>query len=100
MLELKLLLFRLQREILVRLRSDRALGGDKEPAGAGSRILDDVAGHRLHQSDEDADQHARREILSGAALGLFCVLLEQPLVEISEAISLLGKPMQLVDRGD
>ena len=78
---------------------DVAVGGDQEAAGAGRRVLDDLAGLRLHQADHAVDQRARREVLAGAGLLLGGVLLQQALVEVAEPFLARGEPVELVDGG-
>lgn len=54
----------------------------------------------LHQTNHDVDQHARREILAGAAFGLLGHLLQQAIIGVTEGVALLAEPVQSVDGVD
>lgn len=89
-----------QLEQVVRLGPDVAVGVDKEAAGAGGGILNQLFGLGLHQRDHALDERARREVLAGAALHLLGVLLEQAFVEIAETLFFGAIPVQIVDGFD
>ncbi len=94
---LELLLGLGEREVVVGERAHVAVGGDEEAAGAGGRVLHDLAGPRLDEGDHAVDQGARGEVLAGARLLLGGVLLEQALVEVAEALGAGGVPVEGVD---
>jgi hypothetical protein len=51
------------------------IGAEEETASAAGRVGDGLAGFGLHTLDHRLDQNARSEVLAGAALGVFGVLL-------------------------
>src|SRR5690242_20443454 len=75
---------------------DVAIGRNKESAGAGSRVLNDLTWLRFHQAHDAIDQRARREILPSARFFLGSVFLEQALIEIAESFFASRKPVEFI----
>src|SRR5438094_5160132 len=83
---------------IVRVILDVPVGCYWEAAGAGGRVLDDLARLRLHQPDDAIDQRPRRKILARSGFFFGGVLFEKPFVEIAEPLPPGRVPVKLVDR--
>src|SRR4051794_15085613 len=89
-----------EREQIVGLPLDPAVGNDEESARAGRGVLHDFARLRLDESNHALDERTRREVLPSPALCLVRVALEQPLVEISQPFRTGRVPVERVDALD
>ena len=79
------------------LPREPVVGAQEEAAGAAGRVGNGL--HRLgpHALHHGLDQRARREVLAGAALGVFGVLLQQAFVEVTLGVGVHADPTFGVD---
>jgi hypothetical protein len=69
----------------------------RKPAGARGGVLHHLARLRVDQGHDGVDERTRREVLPRARLHLAGVLLQQPFVEVAEALFAGAVPVELVD---
>ena len=74
-----------------------AIGAEEKAAGTAGRVGNRLHGLRAHAGHHGLDQRTRREILAGAALGVFGVLLQQTLVQIAFGVGVQADPAFRVD---
>ena len=74
--------------------------GQEESALPTGWIADSHSGFGLHDFDHRFDERARREILPGAALGVFSVLLQQAFVNFALDVDVQTHPGFFVDQGN
>ena len=76
---------------------DVVIGGDKESAGAGGRVLHNLAWLRFDQAHDAIDQGAWREILPCPGLFFRSVLFQQAFIEVAEPLFARREPVELVN---
>ncbi len=74
--------------------------GQEETARPTGRITDGHPRLGVHDFHHRLDQRTRREVLPGAALGVFGVLLQQAFVDFALDVDVQSHPGLFVDQGD
>ena len=84
--EVDLLAVEPQRAVVAALRADAVDRLDEHAAGAAGRVVDRLAGLRVEDADDEVDDLARGEELTGLLAGLVGEVLQQVLVRLAEQV--------------
>lgn len=79
---------------------DEVVGGEEEAAGAAGGVADDLAGLRLHDIDDGADEGAGGEVLASALVGGAGGLFEEAFVDGAFDVDVHAGPILVGDHFD